>query len=894
MSFTNILYTIILYPLVQIIEISFKLFFKLFDNSGIAIIGVSFTVTLLCLPLYIVAEHWQQIERDTQKKLKPGIDRIKSVFSGDEQYMILSTFYKQNHYHPMMALRSSFGLLIQIPFFMAAYSCLSKMPDLLGQSFLFIKDMGQQDAIFYIGKLPINILPIAMTIINIIAGAIYTKGFPVKEKIQIYGMALIFLILLYDSPAGLVLYWTMNNVFSLIKNIFYKLKNPLKVLYYLMSIFIIFIAIYLLFIYNGGASTKKRLAVAIPLLLLIGIPLYLKGINWLLEKPLKSIVENSKERLTLFLTSAIALTFLTGLILPSNLISSSVLEFSNIGSFTSPNQFIYSPFWQSFGIFIFWTTCIYFLFNAKIQTLISTFFSAILLGAIINSFCFAGNYGSMDITLKFIGGIVSQKKVFILINAFVSILIFIVPFVLIYFSKSKILSYINTIAIISFFALGIFNISTIKKEYKSFVASNTKDSSADFKTKFSLSTNGKNVVIFMVDRAESSYFEHILDDNSELKNIYSGFTYYPNTLSFNGHTLMASPALYGGYEYTPLEINKRENELLSEKHNEALLMLPRIFTEQSDFTATLYDTSWGNYSYIADMNFTNGYEKIKGSSLNGVYTGDLKSRLESSENSTLQKSISRNLFFVSLFREVPAILRPAVYYKGSWWDSDNVVDTDSFLDWYAQLYFMPKLTDFNNENNSFLVFTYEGSHSNENIESLDLINHELSFKDDQNGYAINVATIEAIGNWLSYLKENNVYDNTRIIIVADHGIGYGPTFDEKYNNPNISDYPKDQYNPLLLYKDFNSEGLLKVDETFMTNADTPWLATQNLIENPTNPFTGNIISNECKNDGVEITTDDIFMPYHSKSNKVFTIKKETIFNIKDNIFDDNNWTQVNK
>ena len=167
MSFANILYTVILYPLVQIIEISFKLFDKIFDNTGISVIGVSLTVTLFCLPLYIVAEKWQQIERDTQKRLKPGVDRIKQTFKGDEQYMILSTFYRQNHYHPMMALRSSFGLLIQIPFFMAAYSCLSKLPALQGQSFLFIRDMGQQDAIFKIGSFPINILPIAMTIINI-------------------------------------------------------------------------------------------------------------------------------------------------------------------------------------------------------------------------------------------------------------------------------------------------------------------------------------------------------------------------------------------------------------------------------------------------------------------------------------------------------------------------------------------------------------------------------------------------------------------------------------------------------------------------------------------------------------------------------------------------------
>ena len=194
---SNFFYTLIIYPLYQLIEVVYRVFFEICKNEGISIIGVSIAVTLLCLPLYAVAENWQQIERNTQKKLAPGIERIKKTFKGDEQYMMLTTFYRQNHYHPMMALRSSFGLLIQIPFFIAAYSYLSNNHDIIGKSFLFINDLGKADALFSIGNFPVNVLPVAMTLINIIAGAIYTKGFPVKEKIQIYGMALLFLIILY-------------------------------------------------------------------------------------------------------------------------------------------------------------------------------------------------------------------------------------------------------------------------------------------------------------------------------------------------------------------------------------------------------------------------------------------------------------------------------------------------------------------------------------------------------------------------------------------------------------------------------------------------------------------------------------------------------------------------
>jgi hypothetical protein len=43
------------------------------------------------------------------------------------------------------------------------------------------------------------------------------------------------LFFLYDSPAGLLFYWTLNNLFSLLKNVFYKLKDPKKVLDYLSA-----------------------------------------------------------------------------------------------------------------------------------------------------------------------------------------------------------------------------------------------------------------------------------------------------------------------------------------------------------------------------------------------------------------------------------------------------------------------------------------------------------------------------------------------------------------------------------------------------------------------------------------------------------------------------------
>ncbi len=97
----EVLFNIIIYPIIQIVEFIFVVAQTVFKNTGFSVMCISVAVTVLCLPLYAVAEEWQERERQTQNRLKSGVARIKAVFKGDEQYMMLSVFYKQNHYHPI-------------------------------------------------------------------------------------------------------------------------------------------------------------------------------------------------------------------------------------------------------------------------------------------------------------------------------------------------------------------------------------------------------------------------------------------------------------------------------------------------------------------------------------------------------------------------------------------------------------------------------------------------------------------------------------------------------------------------------------------------------------------------------------------------------------------------
>ncbi|UKI54052.1 MAG: hypothetical protein L6V86_03255 [Treponema sp.] len=160
----------------------------------------------------------------------------------------------------------------------------------------------------------------------------------------------------------------------------------------------------------------------------------------------------------------------------------------------------------------------------------------------------------------------------------------------------------------------------------------------------------------MLDRAENSYIVPIFEAFPDLYDIYDGFTLYRNTVSWNQGTLLGAPPLFGGYEYTPAEINKRKNEKLVDKQNEALLTMPRIFTEQADFTAQVSDLSWANYSWIPDMSICAPYEKIEGFNVERKYT-DLwvKQNPDKVRPNITSNCLKRNLVWFSLFKAVPLL-----------------------------------------------------------------------------------------------------------------------------------------------------------------------------------------------------------------------------------------------
>lgn len=214
----NSLYLIFIQPIEYLLAFLYQFFYKITDSEIQTILLISLTINILLIPIYNTFDYWQIQDRLKEHKMRPKLQMIKRSFVGQERFTMLKTLYRQFNYSPIYGIRNSFGFLLQIPFFIAAYQFLSHNPELSNTSAGIFDNLSEPDHLIKLGTIQINVLPIVMTVINLWSGFIYCKTSMLKDKIQIVTIAIIFFVLLYNSPAALVLYWTFNNIFSLFKN----------------------------------------------------------------------------------------------------------------------------------------------------------------------------------------------------------------------------------------------------------------------------------------------------------------------------------------------------------------------------------------------------------------------------------------------------------------------------------------------------------------------------------------------------------------------------------------------------------------------------------------------------------------------------------------------------
>lgn len=913
MSFLDILYKILIGPLQLVFEIIFTIANQFIGHPGLAIIVLSLIMNFLVLPLYRRADALQEEERDIQAKLQDGVAHIKKTFTGDERMMMLQEYYRRNNYKPTDALHGSVSLLLEIPFFIAAYQFLSHLQVLQGVSLGPIRDLGSPDALLVIGGLSINILPVLMTTINVVSSAIYLKGFPLKAKVQLYGMAAIFLVFLYNSPAGLVFYWTLNNIFSCLKNIFYKLKNPRKVLGILFSFAGIVLFMYGAFVYDNPSLKRKVFLIG------VGVLFQLPLLAELLKNKIKLNMNatQSQPNQKIFLLGSVFITILVGLLIPSNFIAASPQEFVDITYFHNPLWYLVSSACLAAGTFLVWMRVFYWLASDTGKAIFDKVVWILCGVMLVNYMFFGTDLGVLSSNLQYENGLsftLIEQVVNIAVLAVIALVMYLI------FSKwNKVLSTVLLTAVIAACGMSGLNIMSCTDAISD--AKVMSETMNEEMPRFSLSTEGKNVIVFMLDRALGEYIPYIMNEKPNLREQFEGFTYYSNVISFGSFTNFGTPALFGGYEYTPVEMNKRDSELLVDKQNEALKVLPVLFNVNG-YEVTVCDPPYAGYQWVPDLSIYDEYPDIKTFITKGKFDN-----VEFKQASI--ESNHRNFFCFSIMKVCPAAFQATIYDTGNYNKADLVSSNESystqtiisntkaeglsnlFMREYNVLRNLPNMTNIlKDSTNTFLMMensvthepmllqepAYEPATYTNNVEyymenaNRFTVNGKILKMDNSNHiihYQTNMAALIQLGNWFDYMRENDVYDNTRIILVADHGRDLYQINDLVTN----SGETVERFYPLLMVKDYNSQKF-NVSNEFMTNADVPTLATKEIIRHPVNYFTGKIIDNTEKYSYDQyVITSYIWDTNHNNGT---TFLPSTWYAVKDDIWNKDNWRFIDE
>ena len=196
------------------------------NHWGLAIVVFSILLKLALFPIHTAVARMQDEVSRVRSMLEPRLAEIKANYDGEEAHNRVMAAHRTLGVTPFYPLKPLLGVLVQVPIWIAVFNALGEMPQLAGQSFLWIDDLAYPDVIAVIPfNVPlfgatVHMLPFVMfgvTCLSVLTfrNDLWSKIEYTRQRRNLCWMALAFLLLLYPFPAAMVLYWTLNNLLQL-------------------------------------------------------------------------------------------------------------------------------------------------------------------------------------------------------------------------------------------------------------------------------------------------------------------------------------------------------------------------------------------------------------------------------------------------------------------------------------------------------------------------------------------------------------------------------------------------------------------------------------------------------------------------------------------------------
>ncbi len=179
-------------------------------SPALLLIFSSILINLIILPIKLHLKKWTCKNQDRLDSMNEEIEGIKKYYIGMKQFYQIKAVKSRYNYTVREALKISMILIVQLPIFIIAYQAFHNNPIFNDVSFYFISDLSSPDR--FLGGY--NLLPVLMTLVNLLQILILKKYSSISDMTKMLGLPIIFLLLLYNYESSLLLFWTLNNIFS--------------------------------------------------------------------------------------------------------------------------------------------------------------------------------------------------------------------------------------------------------------------------------------------------------------------------------------------------------------------------------------------------------------------------------------------------------------------------------------------------------------------------------------------------------------------------------------------------------------------------------------------------------------------------------------------------------
>lgn len=842
-SISEILYYVLIFPLQAILSFFLAYIHNNFiSNWGSSIVALSILLNIFLLKIYLYTDKKAKEESKIKEKLDSRIKAWKNVYSKAKLFAFTQTLYRQNKYHPIYTLRALGGLTLQIPFFYAMYFVINSSSFLENESFLWIEDLSKPDSIF-----GINLLPILMTIFTLIN--VFLMSNKLSGRIQGIVISIIFFILLYNMPSGLVLYWTTNMLFYLCKDMINIILDRCNVK---------------LGINKFIKSFKQKFYK------FIFIPC--DALNQVCYKRYRSIIIISICNLSIM-----------------------IFLFSPIGIYVSDlSQFDFNYLYITplilFGYFIFscfiFSYIFSFIFKTNLLKLMALLFTSLVLISLVYTFILKGDYGSMsNFTFTKPPLRVDITAMDIIID---SIIVFLTVISSLWLIKWKYIINSNKIIFVTLSILTLFNLSSIFSYANGMPPSVLKSKISDDNYQsslFNFSKNSKNILVVILDRADGYSMQEEFKNLPNLVDKYDGFINFKNAVSTSLSTLTTLPSIIGGEYYLAININNRNTtDNLKTKIAKAYASTINTFEENGyDVSAYLDFPTELKYLYPLLKN-TNNIDFLSVLYDRQYIKNSMLRQPDITEKIFLNELVSFGIFRISLLS-----LRAASYQRGRWLFHSNkpIVSTVS------QLWAFKENISNTQTKPTFKFFHFSITHNPYVLNAnCDYIGQSVMSYNDENKYGLpyghyysEICAFKWLGEIVTKMKQLEVYDNTEIFITSDHGAQF-------------SKLPiKQNFHIPLLYKPYNSRGKLRENYNLIANYNIASIFCENLPNGCPN-VGKNVLNNNYPRKVLAVLTKDWRLEKQKKDK--FILYKYYMLNNNNedknnyvvDIYNGSNWSEI--